>query len=288
MNKRRRQLRTRSRLGSFEEFILRAWVIRRAGWRARIALVLVTGGVAVVTNSWIGAVISTLWTLWFGGPIAFPEVSPWFGLPLIILGVGFAVWTAKHEQGLTVRWLGPDRSVLLDQLVRESVARCTGRLTASMASQDRVSELVANLDELPNLAESAAIPGAGRVAILTGPLGAGKSLAAERLFQGAIHQAGDPEAPVPVFLNARHVNADLRSHVAKTASLLGETTAVGAAVVVDQLDDLPLSDAQQLYEEAIALSQSWPNTGGTTRSAIGTVVVTRQRCNSADQGNDIA
>ena len=212
-------------------------------------------------NSWIEPLISTLSMLWFGESVTFPEISPWYGLALIILGVGFAVWAAKQEHSVPLRSLGPDRAVLLDQLVRESNARCTARFTASIASQGTVSDLVSRLDELPDLAVSAEIPTGGRVAILTGPLGSGKSLTGERLFQRAVHQARDPEAPVPVYLNARHVTTDLKSYVAKMASPLSETTVVGAAVVIDQLDDLPLSDARQLYEEAIALAQSWPKTG---------------------------
>ena len=148
----------------------------------------------MVVNSWIEPLISTLSTLWFGESVTFPEIPPWYGLVLIVLGVSFAVWGAKHEHDLPLRSLGPDRAVLLDQLVRESNARCTARFTASIASQDAVSDLVARLDELPDLAVSAEIPTGGRVAILTGPLGSGKSLTGERLFQRAVHQARDPEA----------------------------------------------------------------------------------------------
>ena len=260
MDKQRRHLQTTPRLQSLLDFLLRAWAIRRAAWRPRVVLLLVTVGVALL-NNWIEPLISTLSTLWFDEPVAFPEIPPWYGLLLILLGLGFAVWSARHEHGLPLPTLGPDRAVLLDQLLRESLARCTARFTASIASPDRVPELVARLDELPDLAASARIPPAGRVTILTGPLGSGKSLTAERLFQRAVRQARDPEAPLPVYLNARHLRADLKSRVEKAASPLGESKALGAAVVIDQLDDLPLSDARQLYEESVALAQSLPNTG---------------------------
>ena len=244
---------------SLQDFLLRAWAIRRAGWRARIVVLLVTAGVTLLT-SWIEPIIRALSILWSVEPVAFPEIPPWYGLLLVGLGLCFAVWSARHEHGLPLRSGRPDRTVLLDQLLRKSVARCTARFRASIASRDRVSELVARLDELPDLAASTAIPAAGCVSILTGPLGSGKSLTAERLYQRAVCQARNPEAPLPVYLNARHVSGELNSHVTEMASPLGETTAVGAAVVIDQLDDLPLSDARHMYEEAITLAQSWPNT----------------------------
>ena len=259
MSRPRRYFRTTPRLESLQDFLLRAWAIRRAGWRARIVLLLVTAGVTLLT-SWIDPIVRALSTLWSVEPVAFPEIPPWYGLLLIFLGMAFAVWSARYEHGLPLRSDRPDRAVILDQLLRESVARCTARFGASIASRDRVSELVARLDELPDLATSAQIPAAGRVSVLTGPLGSGKSLTAERLYQRAVRRARDPEAPLPVYLNARHVNGDLNSHVRETASEFGESPAVGAAVVIDQLDDLPLSDARQLYEEALTLAQSWPKT----------------------------
>ena len=260
MDKRRRDSRISSSLGPIPEFILRAWAILRAGRHARIAWVLVAGGVAVVTKSWIEPVINTVLTLWFEEPIAFPAVPLWYGPVFILLGLGFAIWSARQDQRSTVNRLGPGRSAILDRVAGESVARCTARLTASVASQERVANLVGSFDGLPDLAPAARIPAAGRVTFLLGPLGSGKSFIAERLFRDAVNRARDAEAPIPVYLSARHVQADLRVHVAETASQLGNPTVVGAAVVVDQLDDVP-ADARRLHEEASAIANSWPNTG---------------------------
>ena len=118
---------------------------------------------------------------------------------------------------------------------------------ADMAFRDRIPDLVAAFDELPDLAATAVIPSSGGVSVLTGPLGSGKSFAVDRLFRAAVERAGDPDARLPVYINARHVTADLRAYCTRAVSQLGDPSVLGAAIIVDQLDDLPATDAQSLY-----------------------------------------
>ena len=249
-----------SRLHPLLDFLLRAWTITRTRWQAKLALILVTAGVTAMRNTWLDTLVRGVWRLTFGDPIAGPDLSPWYGFSLIGLGVAFAIWVTLTERS-PASHESPNRLTLLDRLERESVARCTARLAATIPSQDRLTELVTAFRDLPDLANSAEIPPAGRVCILTGPLGSGKSFAAERLFRAAVERARNRNARVPVYTNARHVAPDLKSYSTRIISQLGDPAALGAAVVVDQVDDLPAADARRLYEEAIALVHSWPGTG---------------------------
>ena len=233
-------------------------MVREAGPSAR------HGGTGDLSRrDWIGILISSAWRVIFGESIALSDSPPWYGLLLVIAGIVLGVWCLRRYErpptGIEVSDL--DRPSLLEQLEHESFARCTSRLTASMAFRDRIPDLVAAFDELPDLAVTAVIPSSGGVSVLTGPLGSGKSFAAERLFRAAVERAGDPDASLPIYINARHVSADLRSYCTQAISQLGDPNVLGAAIIVDQLDDLPAADAQRLYEEAVVLAHSWPNTG---------------------------
>lgn len=77
---------------------LQAWTIYRGTVRDKISLALVVGGVALIGGNWIEAVASAAWEMAFGKPIAFPEVSPLYGLALVVVGIGFYGWTARGER----------------------------------------------------------------------------------------------------------------------------------------------------------------------------------------------
>ena len=209
-------------LDTLLEFLLQAWAIGRIRWYVKLALVLVTGGLAVVRTNWIAALVSSAWQLAFGESIVLPELSPTYGLLLIFSGVAVAVWGALRYEPLPSSKESPDRLALLDTLARESLARCKSRLSVSMASRDRIPAIVATFDELPDLAESVAIPAAGCVSILTGPLGSGKSFAAERLFRAAVLRARDPRTRLPIYITARHLTDDLKTYSTRALSPLGD------------------------------------------------------------------
>lgn len=263
MNRSPSPLPKRRRLGPHLEFLLRMRAIGRTPWYGKLALLLVTGGLAIIQTDWIGILVSSAWQVIFGESIALSDPPPWYGLLLVIAGIVLGVWCVlKYERPPTGDEAPDlDRPSVLEQLEHESLARCTSRLTASMAFRDRIPDLVAAFDELPDLAATAVIPSSGGVSVLTGPLGSGKSFAADRLFRAAVERAGDPDARLPVYINARHVTADLKAYCTRAVSQLGDPSVLGAAIIVDQLDDLPATDAQRLYEEADLLARSWPNTG---------------------------
>ena len=79
-------------LESMLDFLLQAWRLSRGTVPGKIALGLVLGGVNAITGNWIQAMISAAWEEAFGKPIKIPEVSPLFGVFLVLLGVG--VWVA--------------------------------------------------------------------------------------------------------------------------------------------------------------------------------------------------
>ncbi len=246
---------------STKEFILALVSVLRGGWRARIATVTVVCGVAILTPGWIEPFVSHGWQFLFDEPISFTEVPTWYGLALIISGMFFAIWVGREEWRAQRSRSGWRRPALLDQLAQESIGRCAARLVPSMASKSVVDALVSRFDELPDLAEGATIPPCGKVVVLTGPLGSGKSFAAEKLFRLAVKQARKAGARVPVYVNARKVGASLRLCVEHMTEQLADATVVGATIIVDQVDELPVQEAKRVYEDAVSLVRSWPNTG---------------------------
>ena len=85
-------------LESVLKFLLQAWTIHRGTPHGKVALMLVTGGIAIITRSWIEAVASAAWQATFDKPITFPEIHPLYGIFLILSGIGLLVWTAWDKQ----------------------------------------------------------------------------------------------------------------------------------------------------------------------------------------------
>ena len=73
------------------DFLLQAWRLSRGTVHGKIALALVFGGVNAITGNWLQALINAAWQEVFSSPINIPEVSPLFGVFLVLLGVG-VVW----------------------------------------------------------------------------------------------------------------------------------------------------------------------------------------------------
>lgn len=94
--------------------------------------------------------------------------------------------------------MGPD----LDELWRESRARCAARWRQLGLSREEAFELAADLlvgAPSPRARSALQRP----LTIMTGEVGAGKSLLLDRLFQRAIVRLReDPEAPLPAFVEA--------------------------------------------------------------------------------------
>ena len=106
---------------------LRAWTIYRGTVRGKISLALVVGGVAIISGDWIEAVVSAAWEVMFNRPIAFPEVSPLYGVGLAVLGVGFYARTARDESRASAAVVRPTVAMVR----HESMEAVTQPLQAS-------------------------------------------------------------------------------------------------------------------------------------------------------------
>ena len=157
------------------------------------------------------------------------------------------------------------RDEALDRAVRESFGRRTTRLLAVPADrQDAVLTWMAGLDdpviEVPE----------GQIRVLVAPIGAGKSEHASRWWDKGLSQAqGDDEVEIPVWLDARRVQAGLDGAV--TASI-GRDPARACRVVLDNLDGVSPGEASQLLDEARQLVRTWPRTRVLATSRPGVTV----------------
>lgn len=97
--------------------------------------------------------------------------------------------------------------------------------------------------------------------LLVGELGSGKSLYGERIHLGAIDLAeADAMAPLPVYLRARDMVAGLEQEILAAVRGLGDAGTQGVALVLDGVDEAPLSVASSCLSQARVLVEEWPNT----------------------------
>jgi hypothetical protein len=151
---------------------------------------------------------------------------------------------------------GPD----VDELWRESRARCAERWRRLGLPREEAFELA---DDLLVGAPSPRARSALRrpLTIVTGEVGAGKSLLLDRLFQRAIVRLReDPEAPLPAFVEAREVEGLLQDALVRKTSSLGNPRNQGAAVFLDGAEEAGRAAAVRLLREARILAETWPNT----------------------------
>ena len=168
--------------------------------------------------------------------------------------------TIKDEEIRSFRndqnWRRPSR---LERLSRDSKARCLARFMASGLTRNQANRMYERMADLPVLA-TPEFPNEGEVSLLVGTLGSGKSFLAEKVYQDALNLSRSPLDPVPFHITARDVGNGLESHIKQLNPELGDVTSIGASIVIDQIDDLPISDSRRMYEEALALALSWPKT----------------------------
>lgn len=155
---------------------------------------------------------------------------------------------------------GMGRRERLDELWRTARARMIDRWLAvglnpeeaeSFADDPRVGAPASDLRP------SARDP----VVVLRAELGAGKSLAAERLIQEAVISAlRDASSPVPVYLPGQRAAGPLQEAVEAASSHLGDPHRQGAFVTVDGGDEAGAELALRLVSEARILARTWPST----------------------------
>ena len=145
-----------------------------------------------------------------------------------------------------------------------SEVRCTVRWQALGVSREEAATLAADpaIGAAPPELVAALESGArdGRVTILSAALGAGKSLALERVYQRALSRLSEkPECPLPVFLRASEVSGPLRDAVeARTPP--GDPSRQGCLLCLDGIEAPGFSRASELLEEARELADAWPTT----------------------------
>ena len=111
---------------------LQAWSIYRRTVRGKIALALVVGGVAIISGNRAEPVVSAVWEVVFGKPITFPEISPLYGIALVVLGIGFYAWTARAERNSAATVVRPTIAVIR----HESMEAVTKPLQATTLSAE--------------------------------------------------------------------------------------------------------------------------------------------------------
>ena len=103
----------------------------------------------------------------------------------------------------------------------------------------------------------------GRLILLIGEMGAGKSLMAERLFQRAIQQLReDINAPIPIYIEAGQLQPKkpLCQVVQEAASSIGNPQTQGAVVIIERTDEFERSLASRILREARIIVKVWQKT----------------------------
>ena len=153
-----------------------------------------------------------------------------------------------------------DRCGKLEALIHSSHGRRISRWQAAGLLREVAKTLSANeeIGKLPfELLPSEQSP----LRLVVAPLGAGKSLAAERYFESTVRAAlQSVESPIPVFLNAGSLNDTLEGAIRAASNGIGDPHSSGVCFVLDGLDDLSAHAAQLRLSEARTIVNAWPRT----------------------------
>ncbi|MEO0397701.1 MAG: NACHT domain-containing protein, partial [Cyanobacteria bacterium P01_A01_bin.137] len=154
-----------------------------------------------------------------------------------------------------------NRLAKLKMLQKKSRASCIERFRVAVASRE-IAIILADDQSLGTPPDYLALK-PGSVKVLTGELGLGKTLIAQRLFQLAVAQAIDnPHTPIPIYIELgrlQNVNS-LEGIVQAESSGLGDLEVQGASIFLDGLDEVDSRLASQLLSEAYILAGTLPET----------------------------
>ena len=141
------------------------------------------------------------------------------------------------------------RPALIQACKARSRARCVERWLAAGVSSTTAQNLA---DDPSNGLLTVPLFAANRFTILRAEIGAGKSLAAERVFFDALCMAEDANTDVPVLLEAKNVTGPLEGHFDPSGPP-GSSLAPGL-VVIDGLDEASVDRRIDLAREARRLT----------------------------------
>ena len=146
-----------------------------------------------------------------------------------------------------------DRPAELEILGRQSRARIIARCQASGLSFEKSVELADD----PRVGEqSAALVNRPQpyFTLISGDMGVGKSLAAERLLQRAIAEStANPSAARPVYLHARDATGTVNDAISRFVGA-AEIADKGVALVLDGIDEIDIGRARELLLDALELA----------------------------------
>lgn len=149
----------------------------------------------------------------------------------------------------------PNQNALLDRLYSQSRSRCIDRWLAAGVP----APVAEDMADDPTIGGLSVPPfGSSRFVILRAEIGAGKSLAAERIFQSAIRSAQESERnAVPIFVEARNIGDSIDSHLGDQSfvHLLEDPT----LLVIDGLDEADVSRRVDLAREARRMALAHPS-----------------------------
>jgi len=143
----------------------------------------------------------------------------------------------------------------LDEQWRLSIARCVERWISLQVPREVSYEMALDLsigDILVNLGDSG-------FKIITGDVGAGKSLAIERCYQRHLQSfRANHNAAIPVFIDGCEIGVGLKNLVMEKASVLGSPNVQGVAVFIDGADESGGHLLKKVVRECRVLSETWP------------------------------
>ncbi|MGW2051544.1 hypothetical protein ACWCPF_41355 [Streptomyces sp. NPDC001858] len=175
----------------------------------------------------------------------------------IAIGGSAEIVVSGHDNTVVVGQSRPDEQVTLDDLAAAGRARMVQRWHAAGVPLAVASEF-ADTQQMGALPTAVVAPTrSGRVVVLEGSFGTGKSLAAERQHQQDIAAARvDARAPIPVHLVAQHIQGNVIDAATRVARALGEPAARGVALVVDGLDEPGPIRGKELLDQAFGWAAS--------------------------------
>ncbi|WP_445185104.1 NACHT domain-containing protein [Pseudonocardia sp. Cha107L01] len=163
---------------------------------------------------------------------------------------------AKLGGGFDLRQDTSRRRKEISLLNRRCVARLVERWLAAGASAAVASRFA---HDASVGARDLSLPNSGVVA-LCGEFGTGKSVAAERIHQRDIAaHLSDPTRPVPIFVTARDIAGGLETEVRNLTSRWADVDRCGVALIIDDLDELGVPEADKLLHQARVLCRTLPN-----------------------------
>ena len=156
-----------------------------------------------------------------------------------------------------------NHDLYLKQKHRESIAD-TKRLWTTLGVPETIAS---ELADDHSVGHKLMLPTAGTL-IVNAQQGSGKTLAAQRLYQLAlINRLQDHSQPLPVFLNARNISADLKDQIEGYTREHGTVYAHKILVIIDGLDETGRLKANQLLTQAQSYTDANQN--------VAAVVITR-------------